>query len=61
MGDVVGDLLHAGHQLADAVEHGVEVVRQPVELVAGAGDGEPAVRSPAMIDAAWSRSCRRCA
>ena len=38
MGDVVGDFLQARHQRLDAVEHGVEVVGETVELVAGAGD-----------------------
>ena len=30
------------HQLADAVEHGVEVLGQAVEFVAGAGDAAAA-------------------
>ena len=38
VGDVVGDLLEAAHQRLDAIEHGVEIAGQPVELVAGAGD-----------------------
>ena len=42
MGDVVGDLLEAPHQRLDALEHGVEVDREPVELVVGAGDRQPA-------------------
>ena len=36
VGDVVGDLAQGRHQLLDAVEHGVEALRQAVELVAGA-------------------------
>ena len=39
--DIVGDLLQAAHQRLDALEHGVEVFRQPVEFVAGAGDRQP--------------------
>ena len=35
VGDVVGDLAQAGHQLFDAVEHRVEVARQVVEFVIG--------------------------
>ena len=42
VGDVVGHLLHAAHQFADAVEHVVEVLREAVELVAGSGDLQPA-------------------
>ncbi len=41
MGDVVGDFLQARHQRFDAVEHGVEVVGETVEFVAGAGDRQP--------------------
>ena len=39
--DIVGDLLQAVHQRLDALEHGVEIVGQPVEFVAGAGDRQP--------------------
>ena len=41
MRDVVGHLLEAAHQRLDAVEHGVDVERQAVDLVAGAGDRQP--------------------
>ena len=34
--DVVGDLAQAGHQLLDALEHGVELAGKPIELVVGA-------------------------
>ena len=34
--------LQAGHQFADAIQHGVEVLHQPVEFVAGSGDRQPA-------------------
>src|SRR5664279_1973282 len=36
--DIVGDLLQAVHQRLDALQHDVEVLGQPIELVAGAGD-----------------------
>ena len=39
---IVGDLLQAGHQFADAIQHDVEVLHQPVEFVAGSGDRQPA-------------------
>ena len=39
--DIVGDLLEAVHQRLDALQHGVEVAGEPVELVAGAGDRQP--------------------
>ena len=42
VGDVVGDVLDAVEQMLDPLEHGVEAVGQPVELVAGAGHLEPA-------------------
>ncbi len=38
MGDVVGDLAQAGHELADAREHLVEADGEPVQFVAGAVD-----------------------
>ena len=38
MGDIVGHLLEAAHERLDALEHGIEVVGEPIELVAGAGD-----------------------
>ena len=38
MGDIVGYFLEAPHQGLDALEHGVEVIGEAVELVAGAGD-----------------------
>ena len=41
MGDVVGDLLQPAHQRLDALQHGVEVLREPVELVAAAADRQP--------------------
>ena len=51
MRDVVGDLLEAVHQRLDPLEHDVEVVGQPIELVAGARDrqapGQVAVHDPA--------------
>ena len=38
------------HQFADAVEHGVEVLRQAIEFVAAAGRrGSRPLRSPAMM------------
>ena len=43
MGDVVADLADAGDQLGDAVEHLVEVRRQPVELVVRPAHGNSAV------------------
>ena len=42
VGDVVGDLAHAGHEALDLVEHGVEVLGQPVELVVAAAYRHPA-------------------
>ena len=36
VGDVVGHLAQGAHQLLDARQHGVEALRQAVELVAGA-------------------------
>ena len=36
--DVVGHFLQAAHQRLDALQHGVEVERQPVEFVARPGD-----------------------
>ena len=42
VGDVVGDLLEAPHQRLDPLQHDVEVDREPVELVVGAGDRQPA-------------------
>ena len=49
--DIVGDLAHARHQPLDLVEHGVEVCRELVELVAAAGDRH-ALRQIAVDDAA---------
>ena len=51
--DVVGDFLEAVHQRLDALEHGVEVVGETVELVAGAGD-----RQAAGEIARHDRACR---
>ena len=42
MGDIVGHLLQAAHQRFDALEHGVDVVGEAVEFVAGAGNRQPA-------------------
>ena len=42
VGDVVGHLAQRRHQLLDARQHGVEALRQPVELVAGAGQRDAA-------------------
>ena len=42
MGDIVGNFLQPAHQRLDALEHGVDVVGEAVELVAGAGDRQPA-------------------
>ena len=42
VGDVVGNLLQPLVELGDAGEHRVEVCRQAVELVAGAGHRQPA-------------------
>ena len=39
--DVVGHLAQALHEIADPREHLVEALRQPVELVAGAGNRQP--------------------
>jgi hypothetical protein len=41
MGDVVGHLLQALHQRLDALEHGVEVFGEAIELVAAAPDRQP--------------------
>jgi hypothetical protein len=38
VGDVVGDFFQPHHQRLDPLQHGVEVFRQPIELVAGAPD-----------------------
>ncbi len=50
MGDVVGDLPHSGHQPLDLIEHRIQVGRELVELVAGAGErhalGHVAVDDP---------------
>jgi len=40
MSDIVGHFAQAAHQLADPRQHGVEIFGEPVEFVAGAGDGE---------------------
>ena len=40
--DGVGDLAHALHQALDAVEHGVEILGQRVELVMRLADGHAA-------------------
>ena len=40
--DVVGDFLEAAHQRLDALQHGVEMLGEAVELVAGAGDRQAA-------------------
>ena len=42
VGDVVGHFLQAGHQLLDAIEHGIGGRCEPVDLVGAAGDPEPA-------------------
>jgi hypothetical protein len=41
VGDIVGDLAHGRHQLLDPRQHEIEAFGQPVELVAGAGYGQP--------------------
>ncbi len=41
MGDIVGDLAQARHQIGDAREHFVESERQPIEFVARTRDGQP--------------------
>ena len=41
MGDVVGNFLQSHHQGFDALQHGVEIFRQTVELVAAAPDRQP--------------------
>ena len=41
VGDVVGDFLQARHQRLDPLQHGVEVFRQTIELVAAAPDRQP--------------------
>ena len=41
VGDVVGDFLQSDHQGFDALQHGVEIFRQTVELVAAAPDRQP--------------------
>ncbi len=41
MRDIVGHFLEAGHQRLDALQHGVEIFRQAVDLVAGCGRREP--------------------
>ncbi len=46
VGDIVGNFAHADHQPGDAGDHGVEVGRQPVELVAGAGQRQAARHVP---------------
>ena len=47
VGDVVRDLPQSLHQLLVAVEHGVEIVGEPVEFVIRAGRGDPlAERAP---------------
>ena len=54
MGDIVGDLLQPAHQCFDSFEHRVDIVGEPVELIAGAGDrqttgevaGHDRLRSP---------------
>ncbi len=48
--DIVGDLPHACHQPLDLVEHGVEIGRQLIELVAAAGERH-ALAEIAMNDA----------
>ena len=40
--DVVGDFLQSHHQRLDALQHGVEIFGQAIELVAAAPDGQPA-------------------
>ena len=42
MGDIVRHLLEAGHQRFDPLQHGVEIVRQPIEFVAAASHRQPA-------------------
>ncbi len=37
MGDIVGYFPHLGHQLVDAIQHGIEILRQPVKLVLAPG------------------------
>ena len=39
MGDVVGDLLDAAHQLLDPLQHRVQVLRELIPFVLGAPDG----------------------
>ena len=51
VGDVARDLLHAGHEALDLVEHLVQADGQPVELVARAGNGN-ALRQVARHDGA---------
>ena len=41
MGDIVRNLANPLHQRGDAVEHGVEIARQPVQFVVRAGEGQP--------------------
>ena len=55
VGDVVGHFLHPGHELGDAIEHGVEAGNEPIELVVGArhrqAAGQVALGDPARLDA----------
>ncbi len=46
MRDIVGHFLQPAHQSLDALQHGVQVGGQPVELVARAGDGQTAGQVP---------------
>ena len=49
MGDVLADLPHAGQQALDPLQHGVEVLRETVELVAVPVRTMRRPNSPAMI------------
>ena len=57
MRDIVGHLLHAGDELGDARQHGVEVLDEAVELVPRAGERE-AARKIAVGDLARVESDR---
>ena len=42
MRDVVGNLFQSRHQYSDPLQHGVEILHEPVEFVAGPGQPQPA-------------------